>query len=181
MSHLEPTWVDFKNRRPGAVPDNVYEWLKDGSSLTKRVIDFCQGKFRVRLLHQGWGRPLSSESKLLGVRGSDTALIREVELLCDESPLVFARTIIPAASLSGEARKLTYLGEKPLGAMLFSDPSTRRKKIEIARILPRHPLFSAAVDHLPGLPAELWGRRTLFIYTGKQILVNEIFLPGISD
>ena len=181
MSHLEPNWVDFRNRRPGAVPDSVYQWLKDGSSLTQRVIGFCQGQFRVRVLHQGWDRPLASEAKLLKVRSSDAALIREVELLCNDDPLVFARTIIPASSLSGEARKLSYLGEKPLGAMLFSDPSTQRKKVEIARIIPRHPLYSAAVDHLPEMPAELWGRRTLFVYAGKQILVNEIFLPGVFE
>lgn len=181
MSHTEPNWVDFKYRRPGAVPEAAYKWLRDESSLTMRVIDFCQGQFRVRVLHQGWAKPLASEAKLLNVSVSDTAMIREVELQCNEHPLVFARTIIPAASLTGEARKLSYLGDKPLGAMLFADPATKRKRVQIARILPRHPMYAAAVDHLLVLPSDLWGRRTLFVYAGKPILVNEIFLPGITE
>ena len=142
-------------------------------------MDACQGTFRVRLLHQGWGSPLASERRLLGMRRSETALIREVELLCDERPWVFARTLIPASSLSGGARRLAYLGERPLGAVLFADPTTRRGPVQLARLLPRHPMFAAAMDHMQDAPEELWGRRTLFHYAGKPILVNEIFLPGI--
>ena len=28
---------------------------------------------------------------------------------------------------------------------------------------------------------DLWGRRTLFRYAGKPLLVNEIFLPAICE
>lgn len=161
------------------MPDRVYNWLKDESSLTRRVVEACSGDFRVRLLHQGWGNVLTSERRLLEMRQAESAMVREVELLCSETPWVFARTLIPATSLSGGARRLAYLGDKPLGAVLFADPRTRRKRIQIARILPRHPLFSAAADHLDDKPEELWGRRTLFLFSAKPILVNEIFLPSI--
>ena len=80
---------------------------------------------------------------------------------------------------SGSARKLAYLGDRPLGAALFSTPTTRRQRVEMARVLPRHPLFAAAVDHLDGDARELWGRRTLFQYADKPLVVNEIFLPDI--
>ncbi len=157
----------------------MYHWLIDTGSLTKRLMDFCRGQFSVRLLHQGWGRPLNTEARLLGTRRAETAMIREVELLCDTEPLVFARTLIPASSMVGGARQLAHLGNKPLGAVLFADPATRRTRIQIARISPGYPLYAAATDHLDHKPTELWGRRTLFLYARKPILVNEIFLPSV--
>lgn len=162
------------------MPAGMPAWLRDSGSLTRRVIQACSGgRFRVRLLHQGWGAPLNSERRVLKTRRGVIMLIREVELLCDERPWVFARTLIPATSLQRSARRLTRLGEKPLGAVLFSDPNVHRGVTQIARLLPRHPLFEAACAHLETTPEALWGRRTLFYLSGRPLLVNEIFLPGI--
>jgi chorismate--pyruvate lyase len=71
------------------------------------------------------------------------------------------------------------LGEKPLGAVIFSAPKVRRGITQYARLLPRHPLYAAATAHVATKPRELWGRRTLFYLSGRPILVNEIFLPEI--
>jgi len=124
--------------------------------------------------------PLPSEKKLLKLARSEKSMIREVELYCDDQPWVFARTLIPVSSLSGGARRLAHLGDKPLGAVLFADPTTERELVQIAKLLPRHPLFGAATDHLKEQPDELWGRRTLFQFARKPILVNEIFLPAVA-
>ena len=175
---LEPNWGPM-DRRALAVSRGLFHWLQERGSLTRRVMGVCPGRFRVRLLHQGWGRPLYSEGRLLRMRRGEVALVREVELLCDETPWVFARTLIPAGSLRGAARRLARLGERPLGAVLFSDPNTRRELVQAVRLSPRHPLHAAAshnLDHPAGL---LWGRRSLYYYAGKPLLVNEIFLPDI--
>ena len=168
---------------PGAttVPKRVYNWLKDPASLTRRVTDACNGQFSVRVRCQGWGKAMNSESRLLNLRLRATCLIREVELLCDDEPQVFARTLMPVRSLHGAARRLSYLRNKPLGKVLFADPHTRREKLQIARFLPQHKSFHEAVAHLEDVPDELWGRRTLFRYAGKPILVNEVFLPTLVD
>ncbi len=133
----------------------------------------------MRLLAQGWGRPLASELAALGLRRHGLALIREVELHCDGEPWVFARTVIPAGSLKGGARRLTLLGDKPLGAVLFADPTTRRGRMALARFDRRHALYQSACGHWQHPPRRLWGRRTLFCYQGKPLLVNEVFLPDI--
>ena len=177
---LEPSWIHWRTRGL-ALPTGVDDWLLDPGSLTRRVQGACEGRFRVRLLHQGWGRPLYSETRLLRLRRGEFAIVREVELLCGETPWVFARSLIPASSLQGRARRLAHLGEKPLGALLFADPSLRRGATQIARLLPRHPLYGAATSHLEVQPRELWGRRSLFFYAGKPLLVNEIFLPDIPN
>ncbi len=178
-ANLEPNWGSWQVYRGSDVPKGMEDWLLDRGSLTSRLVKASEGAFRVRLLRQGWGRPLYSESQLLSTRRAETALVREVELLGHDTPWVFARTLIPASSLRGSARRLANLGNKPLGAILFSDPGMRRGPIQIARLQPRHPLFAAATNSLQQKPAELWGRRTLFYLAGKPLLVNEIFLPEI--
>ncbi len=133
----------------------------------------------MRLLHQGWGTPLNTESRILKMRRGMLALVRDVELLCDHTPWVFARTLIPVSSLKGAAQRLTQLGEKPLGAVLFSDPKVTRGATQVARLLPRQPLFETACHDLSEKPDYLWGRRTLFYMGKRPILVNEIFLPTL--
>lgn len=130
-------------------------------------------------MSQGWGRPLPSEARLLCSRRGMVTLVREVELLCHGQPLVFARTLIPATSLHGPARRLGRLRERPLGQVLFSDPRVCRGTTEFARLSPGHPLFAVAVSGLAQSPPEIWGRRTLFFLANRPLLVNELFLPGI--
>ncbi|OOZ37349.1 chorismate--pyruvate lyase [Solemya velesiana gill symbiont] len=176
---MEPAWADWRRLRHAQVPGSVYHWLKDTGSLTARLKGACHGGFRVRVLSQGWGKPLYSERRLLGMRLGEQAIVREVELLCGGAPWVFARTLIPASSLRGPARRLTMLGDRPLGEVLFSDPHMHRGATEVARLQPRHPLFHVATASLKEQPGEIWGRRTLFHLSRQPLLVNEIFLPGL--
>jgi chorismate--pyruvate lyase len=178
----EPEWGDWRSQRLREVPAGLSDWLLESGSLTRKVIQACgQGCFRVRLLRQGWGAPLTSERRMLRTRRGVITLIREVELLCDGVPWVFARTLIPATSLQRSVRRLTQLGERPLGAVLFTDPKVHRGVTQFARLQARHPLFLAACAHVDATPEMLWGRRTLFTLSGQPLLVNEIFLPGIPQ
>ncbi len=175
----EPAWARLAARRlPGATP-HIHAWLSDGGSLTRSVIASGRGRFRVDLISQGQGVALPSEAALLDGGPAQATLVREVRLYCGREAHVFARTLIPLGSLRGPVHALTQLGRRPLGEVLFSNPTTRRLRVEAARITPRHRLFARAISHLRRRPDELWGRRTLFDYGGERILVNEIFLPGI--
>ena len=178
---LEPNWSSLQRVRRSSIPEGTVDWLRDPGSLTARLKATCPGRFRVRLLRQEWERPLYSESRVLGMRRGEAAFIREVELLCDDTPWVFARTVIPASSLRGPARHLALLGTRPLGEVLFADPHTKRGPMEIARLQPRHPLFASATAEGAESPKEIWGRRTLFHLAGAPLLVNEIFLPSIPE
>ena len=181
QSLVEPAWYSMASLRALDIPVEYVDWLLDAGSLTSKLIESCRpGKFSVRLVRQRWSRPLYSETQVLGMRRGELALTREVQLLCDDCPWVFARTLIPASSFSGKARRLAHLGNRPLGALLFSDPTTVRTKMQVARLLKGHYLHSHATKGMASLPAELWGRRTLFYYAQHPLLVNEIFLPEIS-
>jgi len=120
-----------------------------------------------------------NEAQALGVLPHERCFVREVRLLCDGQPWVFARTVIPVRTLTGPRRRLSRLGKKPLGAVLFADRSMMRSGIEIARLSPGQPLFTRATAGLSQSLANIWGRRSAFFLNHHPLLVSEIFLPAI--
>jgi chorismate--pyruvate lyase len=162
------------------VPAEQLDWLLDPSSLTRRLQLTCRGQFRVVPVNQRWFRPQLNEAQALGIRPHERCFIREVHLLCENQPWVFARTVIPVRTLTGRRRRLTRLGNKPLGAVLFADPGMRRSNIEIARLEAGQVLFESAIKPLSERPSEIWGRRSAFFLGNKPLLVSEIFLPEIG-
>ena len=167
------------------LPAAMRGWIFDRCSLTSRLQQACfaldgESRFSVRVLSQSRERPLPSERLLLGMRQSDYALVRQVQLQCGDQVWVFARTVVPLRSLRGRAKRLANLGSRPLGAMLFADKSVRRGRMQVARLLPGDTVFNHAIGRMQNVPAEVWGRRSLFHYAGQPLLVNEIFLPGVG-
>lgn len=174
----EPRWAPARRWLRSAAPPPRWDWLLDAASLTRRLQLACGGQFHVRVLQQGWGRPLAGERRILGIRRGERAVIREVCLMCGERPWVFARTVIPVRSLRGAQRRLAHLGSKPLGAALFADPHLRRGEVEVAHIGPAEQVFARAVGAVP-YPEAVWGRRSVFWSQGRSLLVSEIFLPAL--
>ena len=156
-------------------PEKIRGWLRDNDSLTQQLICHCAGQFRVQVIRQYWQKPLRSESLLLNVNSEKTAFIREVFLYCREQPWVFARTIIPLATLRGELQKLTQLGSRPLGQVLWSNHAIARGDMQIARFNPGTAMYNDCQSASP----EIWGRRSLFQLGNKPLLVNELFLDQI--
>jgi chorismate lyase len=181
---LAPTvtrWQPYRCYRHSELPAALTAWLLDPASLTRRLKGLCTGKFRVRVLSQARGRPRLDEAQALGMRCGGLALIRQVQLLCDEHPLVYARTVIPVSSLKGRLLRLARLGTRPLGAMLFADRGMRRGVVELARIRPGETLYADAVRDSGQTRSEIWGRRSIFRLAHKPLLVSEIFLPGFPE
>jgi chorismate--pyruvate lyase len=172
--HWQPSQRVIRRR----IPSGLAAWLLDTASLTLRLQRLCPGRFRVRVLSQQWGSPAIDEAQALQMKPGSLALIRQVQLLCDSEPWVYARTVIPATSLRGRLRRLAYLGTRPLGGMLFSDPGMRRGPVELVRLLRGQALHRAATRKLGKRPAQIWGRRAVFRLAGSPLLVSEIFLPA---
>lgn len=161
-------------------PAVLWDWLLDPASLTQRLQSVC-GEFRVEVLQSAWLRPSHDELRTLGLRADQRALVREVYLLCDGRPWVFARTVIPRETLSGKYRRLTYLGSRSLGAVLFSDKTMRREEVHVAHLAPMHALYARAAHRLVHKPPGLWGRRSLFYLRGRPLLLSEIFLHDMRS
>lgn len=154
-------------------PLALQHWLTDPGSLTARLIKKSTGKFQVEIVRQFIGRASRNECEALAIRMSDLVMIREVILKGNNQPWVFARSLLPLASLTGELRHLRKQRTRPLGAFLFSQSHLVRSPIAVAAIKRNH-------CYVPSTLAEselLWGRRSIFSLRGKHLLVSEVFLP----
>jgi len=105
-------------------------------------------------------------------------LVREVILYCDDTPQVFARSLLPLTSLTGSEQQLAHLGNQPLGQVIFNSPDLERKDIEVACLGPQTPVAALARTLDLEDVGRLWGRRSLFYLQHKPIMVAEVFLPG---
>ena len=175
-----PVWKSYSQQRVLGIPQHYQPWLTDRGSLTKRLIDNCPGHFRVQVLMQKHCRPMCNEALRLQMPCDAFALVREVFLLCDETPWVCARTIIPHSTLTGREKRLAHLRNRSLGAKLFADPSMRRDELEVVRIRVGDRLYSKINETIPLGVDEIWGRRSVFYLSGKPLLVSEVFLPSVG-
>ncbi|MCC7182609.1 MAG: chorismate lyase [Rhodocyclaceae bacterium] len=163
------------------VPGAYASWLETPGSLTTRL-RAVSTSFRVLRLAEGWGRAHRDERDALAIAADEPVWLREVLLLCDEEPVVFAHSIVAAAELNGPWRSLRRQGSRPLGDSLFAGGhrhAVARSPLSFARLAPNHPLHRGAVRALgQPLPA-MWARRGVYRRTGTPLVVTELFLPAV--
>ncbi len=167
--------------RPAAIgaPAWLHPWLTDPASLTARIVARC-GTFRVVVLNETLLRPCPDERAWIALPPGRLAWTREVLLLADEAPVVFAHSVLVPRDLAGAWRMARAIGVRPLGAALFADPDVRRGPIFSARLSPAHPLHRRACLALGETLPTLWARRSRFSRQGRPLLVTEVFLPAIE-
>lgn len=181
QSHLFPVSLktQWKNASYYSSHESLHErlldWLLDPSSLTARLKIHCD-EFRVEVLGQQIIQCSKAEANE-DISAGEEVLLREVLLFCDNKPQVFARSLLPLRSLTGEEQKLAELGEKSLGQVLFNHPDLIRKHIEIALFLPESSLSLLVNELNLSFTQSLWGRRSVFVLKNKPIMVAEVFLP----
>jgi chorismate--pyruvate lyase len=163
-----------------AAPRGIIPWLTDHDSLTAAVRERCS-EFRVHVVQQGLGRALLDEAPMIGVRPVTRVWVREVLLLADGVPWVWARSVASPVDLRTAWRDLAGLGNRSLGAALFADPRVGRGNLLSRRLDRRDPRGRAASIRFgpDGGAAALWARRSLFYRRRSRILVTEVFAPGI--
>ncbi len=142
-------------------------WLQVEGSFTRALQKQCSRSFHVEVRREGFAAPTQEEARHLGIPHRQFAWIREVSLCGDNQPWVLARTVIPLNCLEGEGRRLLHLGNRPLGAYLFTSPHWQRGPLETGLCKPV----------TPGQP-EL-ARRSLFSGHNSSLLVGEYLLPAL--
>lgn len=160
------------------IPTVTRDWLLDTGSLTQRLIRVCGRRpFRVKLLGESYRYVSLDEAYALGVPNGTRVVMREVQLLCNEIPWVYARSLIPVTSLQGRLRRLKQQGSRSLGSTLFAERTLRRGPLEICR---------AGSTEIPGgaggmanKSVAVWGRRSVFYVQDLPLLVSEYFLPAL--
>jgi len=166
-------WQDAVNF---TVDEHLLDWLLDPCSLTARFKKHCQ-QFRIEVLGQQI-QACSSEEANDDIKAGEQVLVREVLLYCDDKPQVFARSLLPLRSLTGEEHKLAHLGNQSLGQVLFNNPELIRKNIEISPFDEQGTLGKLLEDLSLNSQDKMWGRRSTFVLHNKPLMVAEIFLPN---
>ncbi len=162
-------------------PAALRHWLTGGGSLTAKLKAHSQA-FRVQCLHQHTARCLNDEAAAIGMHQPGRVWEREVLLRCDNTPVVFAHTVVPMSSTATDWPLFSALGERSLGSTLFGDPMVRRGVLEYARLRSGHPLMQRARAALGLDQAQepiLYARRCLYRRHQGLLLVTEVFLPTV--
>lgn len=169
MYPFYPVWL---HQRSAQLSSELRKWLYDSGSLTQNLIQASEGDFSLRVINQGLEVPRLDECRALKLPHRQLALIREIVMSGYGQDWVFARSVVPISSLDGQLRHLKSLGNQPLGALLFKDPSMRRGPIETT-------LLNKSLINIPCTQAA-WARRSVFRINNKPLLVSEVFLPSFS-
>ena len=137
------------------IPEEVLFWINDNTSLTQKLRN-KYSRFEVKIIRQESSRLYTHELDFFD--RNENFVVREVLLIGNNKPVVFARSVIP---ITKDTDKIIGVGNKPLGEILFNDPLIIRKEIEVTNI------------------NGTWGRRSVFIMNDSRILVSEFFLEQI--
>lgn len=167
---------------PTSLNSSTADWLTHTGSMTKRLQETAQSRFDVHIINERWVTPdqlAENERILLHLSTHEKVKLREVHLMVDGEPWIYGYTLFPETTLNDEKTHLQELGTKPLGQILFSDPSTVRHPMSFCCLTHDEPLYQQAIHGLPKTTTPLWSRRSLFTIQSRLLLLYEVFLPGL--
>ncbi len=151
----------------------VKRWLYDKNSLTQKLNYYFPNKMSIRCLAKGGTKLSLRESKILRkIKIPSRSTIREVQISIENNPVIFARTVIPLASLVQKNKAMKRLNHQSLGSVIFTDTKWERRWESFG--------YFPVVGH--SLPqSKLYGRCSIFIFRKKPIIITEFFLPLLWD
>ena len=141
----------------------ILSWLNEPGSITSRIKSFSN--FKLKLLKDGPGEVDIIDDDLI-ISNYKENNIREVILLSDEEPLIYAKSIIPLETIRLGLGILGNLKENPLGDILFSNPEIKKKYMLFAKFESNKRIF--------------YGRKGIYTVKGYPFSVCEIFLINDS-
>lgn len=140
-------------------------WLQTPGLLTERIRNSAGSSYRMTVLAEQ-------------TTGADH--VREVEMACGDVLWMFARSLVPAATLA-QHPWLAHIGGTSLGEALAQHPSTvERSDFSYARLTPQFELVARALDRARVSHDALWIRRSTFSIDGAPLHLREVFLPEIG-
>ncbi len=174
QEHLK--WLPYSLQE---IPPDLSRWILFPGSFMERLRQQGAKDPRVDVLQESWQYPLRDEKKQLNITSHSHALVREVLIYSNEQKWMFARTVIPRSTLTGEQQCLAHLQNRSLGSVLFNDPTMERSQFEVACVTPDLAWHTSILEKTKIAANELWARRSRFVLQNKPLLLTEVFLPDI--
>ena len=153
------SWMTYKEMINQVKNDSIKSWLSESGPITKRIS--ANENFELNLLREEIDEVDETEKKYLGNFIGDIK-VREVVLLGNKVPKVYAKSLIPVKTIKKGFSKLGSLGTKPLGDILFE--KNIFNKIDV--------MYSSFVHE----DSIFWGRKTKYLVKNLPFSVMEIFL-----
>lgn len=158
---LNKTYSQIHFETPEQPPAIILPWLVASGSLTEQFELLAKQPLLVKPRFEGFRRLDGALSQKLGLDRPQMAWMREVDLFGDdELPWAKAKSVFPITALKGKAKRLRYLGNTPLGYVLFG-----RHKPHCQRVI--------QCCHQNG--ADYYTRQNFYQWYGHRILVQETF------
>lgn len=170
----EPQWRENRCGTRHQLPSAIQSWTYETGSLTQRLRRAYGGAVKVSVLWQRWQTPFRTEQQRLRLPRHVHALVREVLLHADGKPLILARTVIPAGTVTFAHSNLAKLGTRPLGEVIFAYPKLARLQLDVCLVEPDG--WTPATRGLAKISQPVWGRRTVYGLQHQHLLVSEFFL-----
>lgn len=183
MSSLHSPWQAYVPRICRA----HRHWLTDTGSLTQKLKAHSH-HFAVERRAQYHAPIALAESPAIDMPMTRQVWQRDVVLLCNGTPVVYAHTVTPLETVARDWPFFKRLGNKALGVALFANPLIHRATFEFTRLCARDALYQTAQKNLQShgitLPRHIWARRCVFHHTrqaNSRMMVTEIMLPAIYE
>jgi len=182
---MRPVQIEKSGLQPLPSSRRVRAWLQIDGSLSARIAS-ASGRLSVRVLRQGPVRLQPAEAERLNCPAGAGAHGREVLLLADGVPVVYARSVLQAVHARGTWKAIRGLGNRALADLLFGLPPAHRSSFEFARFPPGSGLAASVHRRWREATGAEWGRRevwarcSVFTRRNAPLLVTECFAPAIA-
>ena len=153
------SWIRYEEMMKLVNNDYIKSWLIENGPITKRISD--NENFELNLIRDEIDEVDERDKKYLGNITGDIK-VREVILLGNKVPKVYAKSLIPVHTVEEGFSKLGSLGTKPLGDILFEKDIFN--KVDVL-----YSTFKHEVNIF-------WGRKTKYLVKNLPFSVMEIFL-----
>ena len=153
------SWITYEEMIILVTNELIRSWLIENGPITKRIS--AKENFTLNLIRDEIDEVDEIDKKYLGNIIGDIK-IREVILLGNKVPKVYAKSLIPVQTIEKGFSKLGSLGSKPLGDILF-------EKDIFIKIDVVYSTFTNELD-------TFWGRKTKYTVKNLPFSVMEIFL-----
>ncbi|WP_347988804.1 chorismate lyase [Methylomonas sp. AM2-LC] len=161
------------------LPAELYSWLSETGSLTKRLRSVYGSGFSVNVLFHQWKPAFIDETQLLSIPTAHFHLLREVVLSGNGQPLVLARTVLPAQTIKIAHRNLSHLGNRPLGEVIFAYSDLELRQRQFCQVSTNN--WTPQLQTRCTIDQIISGRRTVYVIHNQPLLVAEFFLPALLE
>ena len=157
------------------IPPAAWRLISHQGSLTKHLRHITNHQIEHRLLSANWGCTLPSEQQALKLTEEEPAWIRHIEWRYHNNRWVFARVVIPQATVIDTQHTLPAVGVQSLGEILFLDDNPPHQTFFFS------PIDKNNTDYPIETEAPLWARHAIVHYQNAPLLITEIFFPNAYD